>query len=150
MNQRIKIAKRYAEELHALYEEHGSLSPAVVVAWAKDHPESALHGRFQWDDTKAAHEHRLWQARQVITEVRVEYAPSKTHQVYVSPIEERRDGYVALVDVLSDEQRRARFLAQALTDYQRLGEKYAELTELAGIRAAVERAVSARSSDAAA
>jgi hypothetical protein len=141
---RKETVKQYAIELAALYKEHGTLDPAVVVEWAKDHPESALHGRFTWDDSKAAHEYRLWQARQLIT-VEVTYESGKKRQVYVSPIIQRGNGgYSLLVEVLSDKERREQFLAQALADYNRVGEKYSELVELAEVRAAVERATLAR------
>lgn len=137
---RKKAAQKYADELRSLYEEHGSLNPADVVEWARLHPESALHGRFTWDDTKAAHEYRLWQARQVITEVEVVWPDGKTRQAYVSEIPRRgKEGYSALVEVISDEERRAMFLAQALDEYERVGAKYADLQELTEVRASVAR-----------
>ena len=40
-----------------------------VVAAARD-PLSPLHSKFQWDDSKAAHRYRLWQARQIIASER--------------------------------------------------------------------------------
>lgn len=43
----------------------GVLTPDAVVEAAKD-PLHPLHGRFEWDDAKAAHQHRLWQARVLI------------------------------------------------------------------------------------
>jgi hypothetical protein len=134
------MAKRYAEELAALYKEHGSLDPEIVVKWARENPESALFGRFTWDDSKAAHQYRLLQARNLITEVTVVESNGKSYQTYVSPVENRHNGgYVSLAEVLSAPEKRARFLAQALSEYQRVGEKYAELTELASVREAVNR-----------
>lgn len=51
--------------------ESGSLTASRLVteAAAEDHP---LHSRFQWDDTVAAHEFRLMQARQIIVSVSVQ------------------------------------------------------------------------------
>lgn len=130
-------------ELKALYKQYGALRPEVVVRWAKAHKSSALHGKFQWDNTKAAHQYRLWQARELIVTVEVTYPDQKKRQEYVSLVTERRPsksnpnqpvGYTALVDVLSDKQRRENFLAQALFDYERVGERYRDLTELAGVR----------------
>jgi hypothetical protein len=127
-----------AAELNALYKRKGGLEPLIVVRWAESHPESALHGQFQWDDTSAAHAYRLWQARELITHVEVEYPDGKVRQVYVSPMPNRGNiGYVALVDVLSNKGKREQFLAQALAEYERLGERYRDLRELAGVRRAV-------------
>lgn len=54
-------------ELHA---QHGSLSPSAVLEAAR--PEaSPLHPVFQWNNDKAAEEYRMWQARELIRNVRV-------------------------------------------------------------------------------
>lgn len=141
------LAKKVADasavlkaELNAIYKQHGGLNPVVVVDWARTHARSVLHGRFEWDDTKAAHEHRLWQAREIITEVSVEYPDGKERQAYVS-LQAMRGGrgYLSMVDVLSDRGLRKQLLAQALAEYERVGEKYRDLEALAGVRAAVRR-----------
>jgi len=143
MSATVKAKKvRIAEELATIYKHHGQLNPEVVVTWASKHPASATHARFTWDNTVAGHQYRLWQARELITEVEVTYPDGKTRQVYVSPIQERGPygGYAALVEVLSDSARRAQFLMQALAEYERVGAKYSDLRELASIRTAVARA----------
>lgn len=48
----------------------GRLTPDAVVEDARD-PQSPLHDLFEWDDAKAAYQHRLDQARAIITSVRV-------------------------------------------------------------------------------
>ena len=54
------------EALEGIRKKYGRLTPSLTVKVAK-HPDSILHTRFEWDDSKAAHEHRLWQARQLIS-----------------------------------------------------------------------------------
>lgn len=44
----------------------GELQPHAIVAYAKAHKKSALHKKFNWNVSKAAHEYWLWQARQII------------------------------------------------------------------------------------
>lgn len=135
-----RLRAAIAAELDAIYRKRGGLDPVFVVSWAGKHPNSALYSKFEWNDAKASHEYRLWQARQVITEVEVEYPDGKVRQVYVSPMPRRkRGGYATLVDVLSDKQQRQQFIAQALAEYERVGEKYNDLTELASIREAVKK-----------
>lgn len=48
----------------------GELRPRDVVDAAKD-PASPMHTAFEWDDQKAAHQHRLNQARQLVRSIRV-------------------------------------------------------------------------------
>lgn len=130
-------------ELDALYRKHRGLDPRIVVEWARRHPGSALHDRFEWNDTRAAEEYRLWQAREIITEVLVEYPDGKVRQAYVSLVAMRgrgKPGYLSMVDVLGDRKLRKQLLLQALNEYERVGEKYHDLAALAGVRAAVRRA----------
>lgn len=66
----IKDRELVAQKLAEIAEAHGRLTPDLVVEEAKN-PESVLHGLFEWDDEQAGHQHRLFQARQIITSVRV-------------------------------------------------------------------------------
>ena len=135
------IRERIGTELAALYKTHGGLTPQGVVKWARANKSSALHSRFEWDNSKAAEQYRLWQARELIVEVEAIYPDGKKRQVYVSPLSVRGTvGYQTLVGVLSHTERRAEFLAQALDEYQRVGAKFLDLQELAGVRAAVDAA----------
>lgn len=128
---------RIERELAALA-SRGRLSPKRVVSWARSNRGSALHACFLWDDTRAAQQYRIWQARELIVSVEAVYEDGKRRQVYVSPISTRGPrGYHRLVDVMSDEDLRMQFLTQALDELERVCEKYADLCELAGVRAAV-------------
>lgn len=130
-----------ADELEAIFLSYGGLDPERVVEWARGNPESALYNRFDWNDSTAAHKFRLQQARKIIVEVEVIYPDSKIRQVYVSPLSSRGNGgYTTLVSVMSNAEKRAEFLAQALAEYERIGKKYQDLEELAGIRQAVTEA----------
>lgn len=59
------------EQLTAIREEHGSLTPALLVGLAVD-PEHPLHSQFEWDDTVAGHKYRIEQAGRLL---RVTYKP---------------------------------------------------------------------------
>lgn len=56
--------------MHIAATSGGVLTPDAVVENARD-PESPLHDKFEWDDTKAAHAHRIYQARKLIASVKV-------------------------------------------------------------------------------
>ena len=54
--------------LDELNRTHGHLTPDLVVQ-AAQYEQSPIHSIFEWDDGKAAHQHRLWQARRLIRSV---------------------------------------------------------------------------------
>lgn len=60
------------DQLQAIYDEKGVLTPAVLVDVARpsDHP---LHDRFEWDDAIAGEAWRRRQAHELIRSVRVVY-----------------------------------------------------------------------------
>lgn len=58
------------EHLKALHEQHGTLTPEIVVDDAR-RKESPLHQLFEWDTKKAAMAHWHDVARQLIRNVRV-------------------------------------------------------------------------------
>lgn len=60
------------DQLMAIYESHGKLTPAIVVDEARD-MEHPLHQRFEWDDEIAGEKWRREQARELIQSVRVVY-----------------------------------------------------------------------------
>jgi hypothetical protein len=129
-----------AAELEALAKRgRGRLNPRRIVEWAREHRASALHGCFTWDDSRAAHQYRLWQARQLIVSVEVQHEDGRKRQVYVSPVSSRgpSGGYRRLVDVMSDDELRMEMLHRALLELQETCDKYEDLCELAGVRAAV-------------
>ena len=128
---------RIIEELKQLAADNdGLLTPGAVVEAARA-PKSALHSSFTWDNSTAAHEYRLWQARQLLR-VTVEYLPSVKRDVRVfvslTPDREQDDGgYRTTVDVLMEKDHRSQLLTDALAELAYFQKKYEMLTELAGV-----------------
>lgn len=123
------------EEIRAAHD--GILHTEDIVEYARN-PESALHGCFTWDDTKAAAEYRKWQARQVVQTVYVKVEDdgrSKEAPTYVSLTEDRqgRGGYRLMVDVLSDDELRGKLLKQALAEFDTWKQKYKQIKDLAAV-----------------
>jgi hypothetical protein len=63
------------EELESIYQRRGKLTPALVVAEARN-PNHPLHSRFLWNDSLAAEAYRLGQAQTLIRSVRIRYVSS--------------------------------------------------------------------------
>ena len=120
-------------ELQAIYDEHGALTPALVVAQAEreDHP---LHHRFTWDDSLAARRWRLFQASKLIRSVEVVIEASDTSgpirvRAFVAQHELSRgeaddDGttgeYLPVEQVAASDVLRSAWFAALERDWQRL------------------------------
>ena len=120
----------------------GVLRPEAVVEFARD-PATALHRRFTWDDNEAAHQYRLWQAREVIR-VCVTILPQSDEPVrtYVSLTSDRikeGGGYRTTESVLSIAEQRAELLDQALRELAAWQAKYRQIKELAAVFAEAEK-----------
>lgn len=116
----------------------GVLQPEAVVEAARP-DDSPLHSSFTWDDTEAAHQYRLWQARVLIRSI-VQYidvgGEEKEFRVFTSLSSDRTGnggGYRETVAVLSDNKYHNQLLADAHDEMIRFNAKYASLKELAGV-----------------
>ena len=126
------------EHLEEITNKHGGLNPRLVVREA-ERKSSPLHDCFTWDDTKAAEEYRLQEARKLIGSVmvvtqHVEEPIRAFHSVKVVTSSESDDDaprtYVSLDVALSDEEYRLQLLQQAARELNSLRKKYGELKEL--------------------
>ena len=131
------------KELDLIARKHnGLLRPENVVTAAKN-KKSVLHTCFEWSDTKAAREYRLWQAREIImVHVTVLHKDTKPTRVYVSMMNDRirpGGGYRSIEVVLSNKILRNQFLNEALAELKRIEDKYNQLEELAGVFAAIHK-----------
>ncbi len=122
----------------------GVLKADAVIEYASD-PETALHSQFTWDDSTAAHNYRLWQARMLIRVV-VKEAPAEDvapMRVYVSMLEDRYGetggGYRSTEEVMTDKDLREQLLQQATLEFERWRDKYEHIHELAEVFAAMDK-----------
>lgn len=60
------------DQLQQIYDQHGKLTPMLVVETARD-PDHPLHKRFDWDDESAAEAWRQDQAHRLIQKAKVVY-----------------------------------------------------------------------------
>ena len=102
----------------------GAVEPAQVVASA-ERKTSVLHSYFEWDDTTAAHEHRVEQARHLIRSIQVITTDegetvNKFHSVTVlTPgAEAERRAYVTVERAMSDDELRVQIVRQLYAQAQ--------------------------------
>jgi hypothetical protein len=119
---------------------NGLLRPIDVVNWASENPDSILYSKFEWDDPKAGHQYRLWQARHIIN-VQVTSIETKDTRMFVSVQSQRKlsdGGYHSVEDVLDDPGLYAEMLEEARRELNRLRRKYRSLVELKAIWNAID------------
>lgn len=112
-----------ALEVIAKEDPDGLVQPEKVVE-AASNPDSPLHRYFEWDDSEAAHQYRLHQARRLVVRVIVKDASRKPTRVNVvirrADGSERR-GYVPVERAANDEDMCNQILhdtKRALTAYR--------------------------------
>ena len=110
--------------------------------------DSPTHACFEWDDSVAAEKYRLNQSSAVIRDIKVTIVsesaePVKTAAfVNIMPNPTAQEAQYQSVDVaVSDTDTRKTVLQNALDDLIKLRIKYRDLTELAGIFDAIEKAM---------
>ena len=143
--------KTVEDELEEIRSKFGGvLYPHEVVNYARNE-SAALHGMFEWDDTVASENYRVWQARKLI-KVFVRVLPSNAieYPVYVSLKQDRynyaedgdslRGGYRSTIDVMSTPSLRKTLLEEAFEEIEKLEKKYQAIKELADVFAAARTA----------
>ena len=93
-------------EINRIYQKHNGITPSLLVEEAKD-PNSILHHLFEWDNEKAGHAHRLDQARQIITSVKVNIVSETKMISAISYVRDPRvsgdqQGYVSIETLRTD------------------------------------------------
>lgn len=93
-------ASEVAEELDRI-RETGDLTPQAVVEQSQS-DDALLHPAFEWDDAKAASEHRLQQARQLLRGVFVVYEDRDPIPMHFHIRHDDRPRYERLDNVAKD------------------------------------------------
>lgn len=137
---RLGVPAQVAGEECARLESEGRLTPHELVEESR--PEDApLHGEFEWDDRVAAERYRDGQAGYIIRSVEVvlEGTAEPTRSfVSLTPAAGAASPYVSIRRVLAHEDKRARLMERALMELSAFQRKYSQLSELAGVFAAID------------
>lgn len=130
------------ERIEMLRNEHGgTLDADHIVQDARD-PESPLHGMFEWNDTEAARQFRLSQARTIICNIMVvpEENPAVGPQrAFVNVVEERRT-FTSMERAMSMPELRRQVVKAAMNEAKAWRRRYAAYKELARIFEAIDEA----------
>jgi hypothetical protein len=125
-------------QLTGVYQQHGELTPQIVVDEARP-LQAPLHHRFEWDDAAGAEQYRLIQAARMIRSVRIEYTSPQSdekrfirafHSLHESG-EPERQGYAPTEEILENEITRRILLRNMQRDIAVLRNRYGHLAEFA-------------------
>lgn len=119
------------EQLQAIYDERGELTPRGVVETAtpKTHP---LHGVFEWDNKIAGDKYRLTQAENLIRSIRVNYtnAAGEVERVrWWHPVRETTQVYDPLDVIATNPVAMQVLLRQADREWRQMKQRYGHLEE---------------------
>lgn len=123
------------KELKKIERDAGYLTPHTVLLKAED-KNSLLHQYFDWDNTTAGEQWRLWQARQLISSIRVEWTGRKVnayHNVRVMTEKVPMEGYFPIEKIAKNEDLQEQVLRTAIAELDHWHRKYKEVKELADV-----------------
>lgn len=134
------MSKKIKAELLAIQSasKDRMLHAANVVAWARRNRKSALHRQFEWNNTKAANEFRIWQARRLI-QINIVTAEGGPQVVSLSFDRIKGGGYRSVGDVLSSRKLSEIMLSDALAELQRVQARFQQVRELTSVWTEVKR-----------
>ncbi len=142
-----KGVQEYGERLEILAEQdNDQIEPVVVVDDARN-KLSPLHDLFEWDDSVAAHQHRLAHARLLIRSIEVvikrdgkKFQTRAFHNVIIKRNDHTERAYAAVERVMSEPELRQQVIEKALKELESWQRRYSEYKEL-GIVFTVIKAV---------
>ena len=133
MKKKILKNEIVAKELDKIEQKYGFISPKQVVIEATPN-DSPLHNYFTWDESKAAESYRMWEARHLITSVRIEIMGRLTDGFWNAKVLIEKDtdfqAYFSTRKVLSNKELYLQVLSQAISELEYWQKKYKELKEL--------------------
>lgn len=137
----MQITTEVRDELRKIQGRKALITPEAVVEFARD-PRTALHSQFDWDDRRAAHKHRLWQAREILRMAVVMLDPGAGRdqevRMTVSLANDRGSGYRSTQQVLDDPSSREDLVHELLNRIDSILNSY-KLPELKPVADAVAK-----------
>ena len=132
----LKNPQIVGDKLQELRDKNNGLTASIVIEEAK-HKTSVLHGAFEWDDSKAAHEWRLHSARHLMRSVEIVSTNAegdiRNLPAFVFIKTESGPQYESLARVLSDEELRIQVLNKALKEFEQWQQRYKEYEEFLNV-----------------
>ena len=142
----LKDPQAVGDKLQELRDKNEGLTASIVIEDAKN-KNSVLHGAFEWNDSKAAHEWRLHSARHLMRAVITKELDSsgeiRYQPAFVFVKTEEGPRYETVARVQSDEELRHQVIQRAFAELTQWKKRYKEYKEFLGIFQEAEKIESA-------
>jgi len=137
------VEKKAVQEALQKLERAGRFTPDDVIEAARS-KRSALHRFFDWDDKSAAHEHRIYQARKLISGVRVEITIHSRTLSTIGYVHDPRagnneQGYVSTIQIRKEPENLADMMTSELSRARSALERVENLADTFGMRGKIRR-----------
>jgi hypothetical protein len=134
---RCKVSAQVAGEVCEELNKTGGLTAQRLLdaSRAEDAP---LHSEFEWRDDVAAEEYRKDQARHIIQCLTISVEEKPQVRAFLN-IETLSPAYIPTIEIMSDEEKTAKMLENALRELDAFQKKYSTLTQLNTIFEMVEK-----------
>ena len=99
-----KLTKAQFTAAMKLLKKDGNLTASGILKEASK-KTSPLHGLFEWDNTKAAHQYRMWQSRSMVKRINLSIEDDEGKLIHVPSINAKEGSYKPIktvVEVISD------------------------------------------------
>lgn len=138
-----QVAGEYIEEIK---EKRGGITPQLLVEEAKK-KRSPIHNCFEWDNSMAAEQFRIVQAREILRflVVVIESETENDEEIYVrgfiAPLEKEEDSqtsYLTISEVMADEDLDKAYKQQILGELKAIKHKSKSYDEFSRVNRAIE------------
>lgn len=141
--------------LLAIGAAHDGILPPQAIVDAARNSRHVLHDEFLWDDEEAGEAYRLAQAGALVRRVKIEVIKQEENSRHVKVTTTRgfqsrpsqrsqKGGYEAVQDIMRDPGKREELLAQVIKELGAYRKRYAQLSALADVWAAVDSLIDAQ------
>lgn len=130
-----------AEELRRIQDKYGEVTAKNLLDESR--PKGAvMHNCYEWDNKKAAEKYRLWQSKNIMSNLTIVYETADVGTETVKKLEvrafqntsEEREGrFIHVQDAMEDPEYRRAVLERAFRELAMFRRKYADLQELSQI-----------------
>ena len=137
-------AQQTGERIELLESKYGKITPQIVLSDAKK-KASPLHDGFEWDDSIAAEQHRLDQARFILRQIVIVTSDEDDEEptairAFVSVLDSSEEGksvYMPIGTAMENADTRQQILEKAYKELQEWGNRYKAFKEFSGVRKAI-------------
>jgi len=134
------------EHIEEIKEKRGGITPQLLVIEAK-RKRSPLHNCFEWDDSVAAEQYRIVQAREILRYLVVIIEPETEDEEeiyvrgFVAPLDTEEDSqtsYLTISEVMADEDLDRAYKQQILRELKAIKHKSTSYNEFSKVNRAIE------------